>query len=68
MYNQFYQNKAINKGINSVLSGRDIKNTGTEYYFEALGSFLDQKNLNESSSFISYLNTDADYKDAAMYR
>ena len=53
LYNQFYQDKVINNGIDSLLSRRNIDSTGTEYYFEALGSFLDQKNLNESNGFDS---------------
>ena len=35
LYNQFYQDKVINNGIDSLLSRRNIDSTGTEYYFEA---------------------------------
>ena len=89
LYNQFYQDKVINKGIDSVLAKRNSNDTAPEYYFEALGGFQDQKDLDESSGFdgdsygitagvmfpvssntslggfISYLNTDIDYKDNA---
>lgn len=89
LYNQFYQNKAINNGIDSVLGRRNINTSNTEYYFEILGGFQNQKNLDESSGFdsdsygitaglmvpvtssvslggfISYLNSDVDYKDNA---
>jgi hypothetical protein len=89
LYNQFYQNKVLNNGIDSILSRRDTDNVNIEYYFEILGGILDQKNLNASSGFdsnsygvtagamipvnnsvslggfLSYLNTDIDYKDNA---
>ena len=89
LYNQFHQNKILNNSIDSILSRRDISNAGTEYYFETMGSFSDQKNLDNSNGFdsnsygvtvgimtpvnnsvslggfISYLNSDIDYKDNA---